>query len=316
MIPVMRYCILALFMMFSLTSHAQSFAPEGAEWVYNTSRGIFHAKASRDTTINGTVARVIAYTPHIDSLWTSYGYWMQDIADEYVYDNGDTVFVYEKKHSRFTPLYIFNVADGDTVTLPAMQPVTGMFYNSSDTMYRFVVDSVRTLPYGTRSLKTVYTRTLAESGMQDLRYEVYAEKLGNLNSGIRPTCHSCNFILSDNDVAPGEIRCYTDATMSINFVNGDCYKGIRVSVPATPALQQALLYPNPATSEVHIKLGRQLNVATIQLLDMHGAIISSQVISNGSETSFDVQSLTQGIYLIRIADDTGAIMHRKIVVGK
>lgn len=46
--------------------------------------------------------------------------------DLYVYDNAETVFVYNENFNRFTPLYIFNVNEGDTVMFarPGRRPQT------------------------------------------------------------------------------------------------------------------------------------------------------------------------------------------------
>lgn len=311
----MRIVLSVWFCILSIAVQAQSFAPIGAEWVYNTSRGIFVARSDRDTVVKGMQANVITYSPHVDSLWRSYGYWMYDIPDDYVYDNSDTVFIYDRWLAKFTPLYLFNVSDGDTITLPAMLPVDGGFNNPADTVYTFVVDSVKMEQYSAQTLKTVYTRTLNEPGTQDLRYPVYAQRLGNLNTSMRPTCHSCMFSMSDNIVTPGYIRCYTDATMSLNLVNDDCYKNIRVSVPAIPELNNISIYPNPATDEVHIKFGKQIN-AQLQLFNMAGISVSAHNIANAAEAAINLQDLPPGIYTLRITGENGIVVYRKLTIAK
>jgi hypothetical protein len=303
--------------MLGFTTQAQEFAPKGAEWTYNTYRGIFRATVDRDTVINGTPSRVVAHTPHVDTFWARLGFPLYDIADLYVYNNADTVFVYNTLFKKFTPLYVFNVNEGDTVCLPVLPSFTGSFNGPlQDSTFCVVVDSVRNLQYQTTMLKTIYTHAWDTGGIQHLKYDVYSEKLGNLSSGLMPRCIRCIYPLSESVAEPWDIRCYSDDNFSAKLVQEDCYKGIRVSVPATPALDNISVYPNPATNELHIKLGKQVNVATVQLLDMRGAILSSHTISNRAEISFDVKHLTQGVYLIRITGDSGVSIHRKVIIAK
>jgi Protein of unknown function (DUF3244). len=296
---------------------AQEFAPKGAEWTYNTYRGIFRATVDRDTVINGTLSRVVAHTPHVDTFWARLGFPLYDIADLYVYNNADTVFVYNSLFNKFTPLYVFNVSEGDTVCLPVLPSFTGSFNGTlHDSTFCVIIDSVRNIQYQTTLLKTIYTHAWDTGGIQHLKYDVYSEKLGNLSSGLMPRCIRCIYPLSESVAEPWDIRCYSDNNFAVKLVQEDCYKGIRVSVRASPSSQNISLYPNPATDEVHISFGTVMNGAAVQLLDMRGAIISSQTISSQSSTSFSLQGLANGMYLIRVTDGRSDAIYRNFIIAK
>src|ERR1700748_3332033 len=127
--PTMKKVILFLLLGFAihLQSQAQTaFAPIGAEWWYGgdvfdcaspllsqpeASFWTDHVKATGDTTINGTfctiltASRIKSANGNKDTFTTQF----------YMYDNTDTVFVYNDSMAGFAPLYIFNFHPGDTV---------------------------------------------------------------------------------------------------------------------------------------------------------------------------------------------------------
>ena len=99
-----------------------TFAPVGAEWWYagilkdydyNESyytRWADHMVSVKDTTILNTSCRVLEAIRYqkSDASPTTAAIVKRDTF--YIYDNVDTVFVYDSKISNFTPLYIFNVS--------------------------------------------------------------------------------------------------------------------------------------------------------------------------------------------------------------
>jgi len=77
----------------------------------------------------------------------------------------------------------------------------------------------------------------------------------------------------------------------------------------TPALQSVQLYPNPASSQIHLKL--QTNTATqIQLLDLQGRVVYQGQLGGETETSIDVSALPAGLYFCRW-ESAGQLGHLK-----
>lgn len=77
-------------------------------------------------------------------------------------------------------------------------------------------------------------------------------------------------------------------------------------------LTEINIYPNPAYNTINIDLGtNDINNASIQLLDLVGKTIYNQTVTN-SKVSFDLNNLSQGVYLIMFKNNLG-IQVRKMV---
>ena len=77
-------------------------------------------------------------------------------------------------------------------------------------------------------------------------------------------------------------------------------------------LEDLLVYPNPTNGQVFIqeKFAGQLAQANIQVFDMSGRTVHQQV---GYQNALDLQSVQQGIYLLRIETDSGLFTQRLIL---
>ena len=72
--------------------------------------------------------------------------------------------------------------------------------------------------------------------------------------------------------------------------------------PLTPK-GEVLIYPNPATSELHIEAPRGVEVS-VRVLAMDGR----EVIANTTKTTINVGALANGIYLVQIYDTNGLLL--------
>jgi hypothetical protein len=289
-----------------LRSVAQDFAPVGAEWFYEADHGVFRATVTEQKVINGITCRAVAFKPFIDSLWKSRDFHLQMKPVYYVYNNLDTVFIYNAIFSKFTPLYIFNVQQGDTVNLPLLMPNDAeddFAGNWGDSTFSYIVDSVKMVVYDTTNLKTVFTHSLKITGKQEMSFYAYAETLGALETGIMPKCIGCASILDESLVGPGGVRCYHDSSTSIKLVQDDCARNIYLDVPVV--LQNAVrieLYPNPATDKVSVRFDAVVKNCIVALQDMDGKAIMVQQAHNTREVSFDVSALPAGVYFVKVTD--------------
>jgi hypothetical protein len=289
--------ILALLFFFTFNSvvFAQEFAPVGAEWHYNARYGIFHAKVEKDTVIKGTACRKISCTSYIDSIWTARGLHVSDKPDIYVYDNADTVFMYNVIFKKFTPLYVFNVNAGDTIQLPIMPPAKGDPINIYDSTLRFVVDSIKSIRYDTTELETVFTHSLATRDNLEYSFGAYARKLGNSSTGLLPWCNGCIFPLTESDQSPFDIRCYRDQSTFVKLVPDDCAKNLPVNVSKLQNNTDIKLYPNPATNVLRI-LGTA-NGSLYVIYDVAGRKVKTGTIDGVGE--IDIATLKPGVHHIR-----------------
>lgn len=222
----------------------------------------------------------------------------------YVYDNEDTVFVYNENVNRFTPLYVFNVSEGDTVCLPVIgadrrpNPIAG-----GDTCFCFVIDSVRTVLYDTTYLETFFEHSLADTDSQspDIWYNdtwpvynwspslagnaipsgAYTRKTGGLFGGLIPTHNAPGVGKPTNDTLHYDdrsgLRCYADDSLAIHILQSgeNCYfeeaTGIRNIQPRQNLLT---LFPNPTTGLIRVK--SQIPIADgtrVYITDISGRIL-------------------------------------------
>jgi hypothetical protein len=242
-----------------------------------------------------------------------------------VYNNTDTVFVYNLYFNKFTPLYVFNVHDGDTVKLPIL-PLDGVELTvlpGVDSVFSFVVDSVRMKQYDTTFLKTVYSRAIGNPALRDSNYVydygslylaaggVYADKIGATTVGFMPT--GSPFISSQDESVQslGAVRCYHDSTLSIKMTTDIC----GIIAPSNVALLQkkALsVFPNPANQVLTID--NLTAHSTIEIADMAGRMVYGPVSVAANSLSVPVRQLPVGMYILKVTGIDGVTDRRKISV--
>jgi hypothetical protein len=78
-------------------------------------------------------------------------------------------------------------------------------------------------------------------------------------------------------------------------------------------LDEVLIYPNPVSEFLHVDLGQYSTECKIEILNINGQIIYSEIVSDYSKTEIDVSNCISGIYLVKIiADDK--VMSERILI--
>lgn len=206
-----KYIYLILLLILPNLSFSQvdytAFAPEGAAWWHGnmtlSSTDLFpygiSSKVIGDTLIQGRTAAIVEMTNY--HKWNAYPNLDSVTYDPYyIASSEDTVFVYNTYFDKFTPLYVFNVVEGDTLCLPVIpHPFKDpdnfeSWYNpiaEADSMFCIIVDSVKMVLYDTTYLETVFTTEIAEYAPGDnltLVYPAYNYASGIVFEGfIYPT---------------------------------------------------------------------------------------------------------------------------------
>ena len=280
--------------------------------------GVYHCYNAGDTTISGIACRKIVRNALTEDPFYSMGLHVYDLAPLFVYNTADTVFVFDTIFHRFTPLYVFNVSDGDTVHLPIMQiDVDYLTFISTDSTFSFIVDSVRMKLYDTATLKTVYTHPL---GNQDSVYVynygdaytsgAYAQTIGTLTAGILPRGYPSVNLADEHLEYADALRCYNDPSMSIKLTGGIC--GIPPTAVMPVSLEHIAIFPNPASDLINIT--NLTPGATITLTDMSGRVVSDHFTSTTSSATVPVSDIPSGMYLLKITSSDEAVYYRKISV--
>ncbi len=297
--------IFVLSVLYGDLSAQVTFAPPGTHWYNSGTDAYYHSYTDGDTVISGrTCTRIRRITHRSPMSWAS------DFPTICTYNFGDTVFVYNTLFGQFTPLYIFNVNEGDTIRIPRFN--VG-YPTLPATCFSYRVDSIRIVTYDTAHLKTIFTYSLNEDsvtggsdpmptfGGAGTLHGAYAERIGGVGGGIFPSCVGCAIIPEDCGCI-GPMRCYSDPGMDIKLVT-PCAPP--VSVPSLRQ-QQVVLYPNPANDILHI----DGPVNTSFLL----TTLTGQLISQVSNTNaINVASLPVGIYVLRITSESGVTVKRVTV---
>ena len=315
---MVRIIIVFVFICMQLAARGQQFAPLGAEWYHEMQFGIFHSAAVADTLIDGEPCRKITQKAGRTPFYTFMGPFVYDMPTLYMHSNGtgDTVFAFNEFFNRFTPVYIFNVQPGDTMCLPVLPPHGGVLMSVTDSSFCFVVDSTKTVQYDTTWLETVYARSLSIPGHAEYSYNgPYARRIGRLNGGILPDCHTCSFPLTDAIQQAGALRCYHDENTAIKLVNDTCSKGIKVSVDDFAGNEKLKIFPNPAKDKLMLQGTAQLQRTSVNIIDIHGRAVLYYVHQpNGNDIAIDISTLAPGIYILQLSVEESSKKYARFIV--
>lgn len=344
------FCLLVL--PYSSTSFAQmpdsSFAPvgaswwhgQGSEWVYDVLKisDMLYERVAGDTLINGQSCSIIERT--VFSKTEDYVHHTANISSSvpeyiYLYSTPDTVFIFNDNFQKFTPLYAFNVHEGDTVCLPVIgDDLRPNPYAGGDTCFCFVIDSIRTVLYDTTYLKTYFEHSLIERGSSEYTFPVYnwsysfvgndtakgayTRKTGGLAIDLLPsrivpaifnklTEDTTSYLSFSNQYST--LRCYEEPDFSIHLVQTDsgCYFDLSYDTTAAihearPLSGQVQLYPNPAQKKLHLSF----NVPTVteshlSVTDALGRVIKILDIEKGvGEVTISLKGIVPGMYYLSL----------------
>lgn len=342
--------LLIFFFLLPYAARSQQFAPAGAQWhyfgTYYSTFGegehwhtLIHAYADADTFISGVPCRPIRQEAIAKTSRYSFGSAINELdtfplRTLYVYDNTDTVFIYNENFGRFTPLYVFNVAEGDTVCLPVIPDIydrSALLYNplSGDTSFCYVVDSIRTVAYDTAHLRTFYTSFLSPAGKGIFTGDVplynwssksiyatpsgkgnYTEKIGGLQGGLLPV-ELINYVDKPTEARlqtfKMDLRCYLDGAYDIRLTEGPCDSlppNLTVGIGDVPDAGNPLsVFPNPGHDAVNIVWYRSTAAgATLTLTDLTGRVVlRSSVPARQNQLSIPLGKVSEGVYLLTLA---------------
>lgn len=71
------------------------------------------------------------------------------------------------------------------------------------------------------------------------------------------------------------------------------------------------IYPNPANSEINIRIDGQAQIQQIVIFDELGQVVREL---NGAETSIGVADLAEGIYYLQLVDDSNAVVTKRFTI--
>lgn len=109
---------------------------------------------------------------------------------------------------------------------------------------------------------------------------------------------------------------YSSFSSSSSFTTGILRQGDPSELSATAGSKtEAVIFPNPASSEIRVSLNSEEQVFIIQLLNIDGKVLLEKEIINDEgmyEESFGISHLNNGLYLIRISSENTSVTKRFI----
>lgn len=155
----------------STSGRAQGFAPLGAEWTYHGFQDgpigteyLYRYKCVQADTQADKVIKTIEVSHYKQQIIydtsgsVTYRYRDTAISSLLLYEENDTVWVYNSVFQKYTPLYIFNVQEGDTLRIPILDihPTYPNATPEGDSVFVLIVDSIRTVNYGGVNAETYF----------------------------------------------------------------------------------------------------------------------------------------------------------------
>jgi len=270
------------------------FAPVGAEWYYSQYEGYNPPMANyikheciKDSAIGGKLVKVIKKTKF---TWEE----PADLGNEYLYQNGDTVFYW--KSGEFHELYNFSLSKGDSMLL-----YSELFnYCEDKTPYGWVeINSVYSVTVNGQNLKAYFANP-KEGSVWGFSHYPIVEKIGSIRY-LLPQSTSC--IMDVPGI--GSLRCYSDPDLgSFHYGNLPCdtlttYPDYIGSVQKGYMFR---LYPNPVTDVLCIDYsGTSHGEFYIEIYNNAGETACRKTFCPGDK--INLSFLPGGLYVIIISDN-------------
>lgn len=314
---IIVYFLFALIFVLNRANAQTNFAPLGATWYHSGYEGIYKSIAIKDTILLGKNCRQIKQRIFISWPGPIYREDLGSTRDLYIYSNPDTVFCFNDRINRFSPLFVFNVNVGDTVRLPLFNAPSACTKISNDTtkLFEFIVDSVKNVNYDGEILKTVYSKCIIPKDLYKFESQgwfywrdslnVYAEKIGSLKTGLLPYCvGTCPTLATMGCAAPRNLRCYEDDSTKIHLVD-TCIDPTWVNAAIE---EQQLLssqikpFPNPAYHSIVLS-SKSFNFSTTVIVyDVFGHKMFEQDFAKQASLQLNVEHLASGMYFVKVYD--------------
>lgn len=95
---------------------------------------------------------------------------------------------------------------------------------------------------------------------------------------------------------------------------GGVYRLVDTGLAKTSFFRTTLaLYPNPATSQVHIDATGIRFPASVCLFDVSGKLLYNQSLESGAD-AIETTQLQRGIYMVSVTDSDGAVSNAKLII--
>lgn len=254
-----------------------------------------HVESVKDSIINGKNCHKLIATHK----------WHNDISSHYiypsmfVYEENDTVFMWNPLNQKFLVTYIFNVNAGDSLILdyPSFL-VSNQVY---DTVYHIIIDSVSQQNLDGQLLNKYYFHSHILFGTH------YMDRIGSF-FWFYP-----RFLIFLGEGAG--MRCYSDMQIDTSLVTYPCDSlwNPFSSIETFETAHDISLFPNPANSTITL-LNKNFDGNPIQfkLFDFQGNR-QKQIEIHQNSQDIDVSEFKPGLYIYEIESE-GQFLRNKLII--
>lgn len=276
---------------------------EDSNWMYGFSSfwegdGYAEVTYEKDTIIEEKLCQVLLTELHY------IGHGIHNFGDtvvvqqpkEYLYQNGDTIWLY--RHQEFVETYNFSYKVGDV--LPYMSNVAWPHVSES------ILEDIQTVILDGREFRKQLITTYI-NGLEIQEIEII-EKLGLGTFPYSLFWQDYNPLVADQ--REYSLRCYSDSVSDIKFSDEDCRHPFQViSNVEEEFLTEVQMYPNPFSDKLYIDLSKGV-AEKIQIIDLNGQEVLSV---SGYVDHINTTDLTNGYYTIKIIDSKGRQAYIKMI---
>jgi hypothetical protein len=287
----MKSLLFNLFILFSISIHAQNWSPSGANWTYSYYGffpGYVDVLYSGDTIIDGQTSKMLTKTFHgIDWNMTLVS---NVFAKDYTYENNGVVYI--RYQNQWDTLYHFNAQVGDHWRM-AKQPVANVCPQNS--RLNVLATGNKLINNETRKYLVV---DFCNPDLSSLGWgqDTIVENIGFIGSYFLPY-DQFDGAVDGNEGGP--FRCYTDddfATYAPHY-NGAC--DYIVGMEELSGSSSFIIYPNPIQNDIHIPFEYINKFTRYTLYSLDGKIHQRGSMSE----NIPVHNLKSGNYLLEISNE-------------
>jgi len=295
--------------MFYGVVHSQTeWAPIGAKWYFShpkpTSNDYVVFESKKDSVIQGKVSRLIDVRLNGTNL----------ISQEFIYQNGDSIFYYNSSYSSFFLLYNFSAKAGDTITLHSgkFKPTKAFFsYDDSITNFKYKILLVDSVLFSGQWIKRQKVTLLKDGhwgfSKPDGKDYYILNKIGSLayffgvQSGITP------------EDKLSICRCYNGSDFEFKNPLWASECDLISAIIDSKSGNNLKVFPNPANSYFTISNPSNIKIKKIELFDYSGRIVQMWDTTECAGNSLNIQHISPGVYLLKAETDAG-VKTEKLVV--
>ncbi len=184
---------------------------------------------------------------------------------------------------------------------------TGQLVRTTDEVIaniKSIVDYIQTLPSGPNDF---YTMNMLINFRDMPKIPHFADSIGVIIDGLQDYVDQGKIIWAT--LAEKYDLWYAQHTDPEDYFNYDC-EGVTLGVDETiPNEESIAIYPNPTTDEIHFSLPQNTTIRGVEIFNLLGEKIYSQ----NHLHSLSLSGFENGIYLIKIENDKGSNLIKKII---